>query len=136
MHKSSACCWSTGASPFTPSLPCVFVLCCMMYFLLIFNYSKAERSPVGLSIQSRLAKPGPASWLGTQVTQLMASGTSYCQEVWDTPALAPHLLTISQPVNVIRYTFGYSDMPINQIRCYNIDSYSVYHICTSNVLSG
>ena len=51
------------ASPFPPFPPLVFVLCCTMHFLVIFNYSKAGRSPAGLSLQSWLAKPGPASWL-------------------------------------------------------------------------
>ena len=79
-------------------------------FPLIFNYSKAGRSPAGLSLRSRLAKPGPASWLGTQVTWLWSAaldgaptaGEFGCRDTgsWGTPALAPHLLPISQPENV------------------------------------
>ena len=97
-------------SPFPPSSPRVFVLCCTMHFPLIFNYSKAGRSPAGLSLRCRLAKPGPASWLGTKVTRLWSaalagaptSGEFGCRDTgsWGTPALAPHLLPISQPGNV------------------------------------
>ena len=63
MRNSSACCWSTSAGELHLSHPP----------LLIFNYSKAGQSPAGLSLQSRLAKPGPASWLGTQVTKLWSA---------------------------------------------------------------
>ena len=48
------------------------------------------RVPTGLDLLTRgpkPANPGPASWLGTQVTQLMASATIWCLS----PRVSPHM---------------------------------------------
>ena len=96
--------------------PCA-LLCCTVQFFFAFNYSKAGRSPAGLSLNLAsqawtsvlawytghlvcglrhsgaclarwlsqlywLAKPGPVSLLGTQVTWFVVSGTRWCPHSW------------------------------------------------------
>ena len=48
------------------------------------------QSPTGLDLLTRGPKPGPASWLGMQVTQLVASATNWCLSPRTFP---PHDLT-------------------------------------------
>ena len=72
------------ASPFPPSLPRV----CALLYDAFPAYIKAGWSPAGLSLQSRLAKPGPASWLGSWCPTAGEFGYRD-RGSWDTPALAP-----------------------------------------------
>ena len=129
MCNSSACCWSNRlwrASPFPPSPPHVLVLCCMMHFLVIFNYSKAG----GGALRACHYKAGRPSLdqrpgFGTQVTRLWSAalaGATTAGEfgyrdtgLWGTPAPCTHLLPISQ-TNEHHASIAFGCIPLGIIR--------------------
>ena len=76
---------------------------------------------MGLFLQSRLAKPGLASWLGTQVTQLWSKALAGAPllgslgTVTQACGILLILLQISQPVNVmlaLHFYLGVSNLEL------------------------